>query len=279
MAKITVLADNQNQSQYLENEHGLCIYLETERYKFLLDTGASDLFIRNAAKLNVHLSEVDFVFISHGHSDHIGGLPAFLKMNTQAKVILSKNALQQKFYSKRNGWRDLSLNDDITGFSDRLIFVENEMVFRDEIRVVNVRLNKYPFPKANKLLYKKDGELIQPDDFNHELAISFGTKDVLLYTGCAHKGLLNILETVDSISSGNIKTVIGGFHLPDGKPEPVFESNEEIQLIGDRINTQFHQTEFLTGHCTGEMAYQQLKIHLKDRINQFYTGYSEEFNF
>lgn len=276
--KIIVLADHRIQNQHLENEHGLCIYVETDGYKCLLDTGASDLFIRNAEKLSVELKEVDFVFISHGHSDHIGGLPAFLKMNTQAKVVLSKNALQQKFYSQRNGWRDLSLKDDITEFHDRLVFVENEMVFGNEIHVVNVRLNKYPFPKANKLLYKNDGKLMQPDDFNHELVVSFGKNDLLVYTGCAHNGLLNVLETVDLMNRGRVKKVIGGFHLPDGKTETELETNDEMKFICDKIITQYPQTHFSTGHCTGDSAYRQLKIHLNDRINQFYTGYFEEFD-
>lgn len=75
--KIIVLSDNRTINSELETEHGLCVYLETEKYKCLLDTGASDIFISNAARLNVDLTDVDYVFISHGHADHTGGLPAF----------------------------------------------------------------------------------------------------------------------------------------------------------------------------------------------------------
>ena len=84
--KITVLADNRKFDDTLESEHGLCIYLETENYKCLLDTGASDVFITNAEKLGIDLNEVDFVFISHGHADHIGGLPEFLSVNVKARI-------------------------------------------------------------------------------------------------------------------------------------------------------------------------------------------------
>ena len=66
--KFIVLSDNRTINPYLGTEHGLSIYLETENHKFLLDTGASDLYIQNAIKLNVDISAVDFLFISHGHA-------------------------------------------------------------------------------------------------------------------------------------------------------------------------------------------------------------------
>ena len=107
--KLVVLSDNQAMNDLLESEHGLCVYLETEQYKCLLDTGASDIFIRNAEKLAIDLSDVDYVFISHGHADHIGGLLAFLQINRKAKVVLSKNATNQSFFSKRNDHKGIHI--------------------------------------------------------------------------------------------------------------------------------------------------------------------------
>ena len=99
--KRTVLVDNRANEPLLETEHGLSILLETEKHRILLDTGASDMFIRNAKRLGIDLSTVDYVFISHGHSDHAGGLKAFLEVNRIAKVIVSPDAIKGKFYSKR----------------------------------------------------------------------------------------------------------------------------------------------------------------------------------
>ena len=101
--KWTVLSDNRSDYSRLSTEHGLSIILQTTnereqcdaciniaerggvrrsqtvRHKILLDTGASDVFIRNAEQLGIDLSDVDYVFISHGHSDHAGGLRYFLE--------------------------------------------------------------------------------------------------------------------------------------------------------------------------------------------------------
>ena len=97
--KWTVLSDNRTQNPSLETEHGLSILLETEKHRILLDTGASDVVIRNAETLGVDLSTVDYVFISHGHSDHAGGLKHFMEINTQAQIIVSPDALKGRFFS------------------------------------------------------------------------------------------------------------------------------------------------------------------------------------
>ena len=64
--KWTVLSDNRSNDSRLSTEHGLSVLLQTEQHRILLDTGASDVFIRNAELLDIDLSYVDYVFISHG---------------------------------------------------------------------------------------------------------------------------------------------------------------------------------------------------------------------
>ena len=108
----TVLSDNRSCNPALETEHGLSILLATEQHKILLDTGASDVFIRNAELLGVDLNDVDSVFISHGHSDHAGGLRYFLEHNRQArtafKVIVSPDAMSGRFFSKRGNLHSIT---------------------------------------------------------------------------------------------------------------------------------------------------------------------------
>lgn len=75
---IKVLIENTAISKDFGCEHGLSLYIETGDRKILFDVGASELFLENAKKLGVDVSDVDYLVISHGHYDHGGGLRAFL---------------------------------------------------------------------------------------------------------------------------------------------------------------------------------------------------------
>ena len=53
--RIAVLSENTSASEGFESEHGLSLYIETKKHKLLFDTGASDVFAKNAAKLDIDL--------------------------------------------------------------------------------------------------------------------------------------------------------------------------------------------------------------------------------
>lgn len=277
--KLVVLVDNRKIDDELETEHGLSVYVETEQHKYLLDTGASDTLIRNAAKLQVDLKAVDYVFISHGHADHIGGLGAFLEINSTAKIILSTHALNQKLYSNRRGLHHISIELDPKKYQNEFIFVDTEAQVNEEFKIYSARQDQYPTPKGNKTLFKKakeDAQMVK-DDFDHELiaCIDAGTdkNQMLVFVGCGHKGLMNILGTVSEKTSQIIRYVLGGFHLLDSTDTASYESEEEIEALGDELNTKYKQAEFITGHCTGENSYQVLKKKLEYRLIHFFTGY------
>ena len=184
--KWTVLSDNRCNDCALFTEHGLSIILQTEKQKLLLDTGASDVFIRNAEQLGIDLSDVDYVFISHGHSDHAGGLRCFLEHNRQAQVIVSPDAMSGKFFSKRGNLHSITTEWPEIG-DDRLILINQTFEITEGIHVIAHIPQNHPMPKGNQHLYVQDadGDYIH-DDFRHELALYV---DGLLFTGCAHSGL------------------------------------------------------------------------------------------
>ena len=99
--KITTLVENSVYGKGLQGEHGLSLLVDTGGHRLLFDTGASDLFIRNARMLGIDLKDVDFLVLSHGHRDHTGGLHHFLQVNQKAEVVCKKELFIPKFKEER----------------------------------------------------------------------------------------------------------------------------------------------------------------------------------
>ena len=256
----TVLSDNRSKDSRLSTEHGLSILLETERHSILLDAGAGNVFVRNAEVLGVDLNSIDYVFISHGHSDHAGGLRYFLEQNRQAKVIVSPNAINGKFYSKRGNLHSITAewSEDI---KDRLIKIDKSRKISDNLYVIAHIPQIHPMPKGNKHLFVEDmnGDC-KPDDFRHELALY---TDGFLFTGCAHSGLENILAACPH----PVSSVVGGFHLLDGQ-----ESEEELLLLAERLKDHYATTQFYTSHCTGDKVFEVMKSVMGEQLQSFRCG-------
>ena len=258
--KWTVLSDNRSYDSCLFTEHGLSVLLQTERHKILLDTGASDVFVRNAEQLGIDLSDVGYVFISHGHSDHAGGLRYFLEHNQKAQVIVSPDAMSGKFFSKRGNLHSITAEwPEID--EDRLVLTGRTCEILEGLHVIAHIPQKHPMPKGNQNLYIQDadGNYIH-DDFRHELAMYV---DGLLFTGCAHSGLENIL----SACPWPVHSVVGGFHLLDGQ-----ETVDEIKALAQRLKAKYPETQFYTSHCTGDNVFEVMKDVMAEQLHLFNCG-------
>ena len=258
--KWTILSDNRTQNPLLQTEHGLSILLETDKHRILLDTGASDIFIRNAEVMGIDLSMVDYVFISHGHSDHAGGLKHLMEINDIAHVIVSPDAMNGKFFSKRGNLHSITAEwpkiED-----DRLILTDQTCAIAEDIHVIAHIPQNNLMPKGNVNLYvqKTDGDYIH-DDFRHELALYV---DGLLFTGCAHSGLENILTACP----WPVHSVVGGFHLLDGQ-----ETEDELAALAQRLQAKYPNTQFYTSHCTGNKVFTILKDVMGNHLHAFSCG-------
>jgi len=260
--KWTVLTDNRSSNEQLATEHGLSILLETSHTRLLLDTGASNLCIRNAHQLGISLDNLDYIFISHGHADHAGGLSAVVDIAKKAKVIVSPYAISRQFFSRRMGWHSITPSWPSLP-ADRLLSITQSREIATGIKVIANIPHHHAMPQGNSHLYTLDdtGEYVA-DDFRHELALYV---DGLLFTGCAHSGLENILAACPD----PVRWVVGGFHLLDKH-----ETNEELTALATRLRTSYPHTLFYTSHCTGDAVYAQLKAVMGHQLTAFSCGFT-----
>ena len=99
--KLKVLVDNNTYiDEYYLGEPAASYYIEDEDVKMLLDIGYSDIFLKNASKMNIDLSLIDSIIISHGHNDHTLGLKHYFSQNynDDISLIAHPNAFYLKVY-------------------------------------------------------------------------------------------------------------------------------------------------------------------------------------
>ncbi|HKM21007.1 MAG TPA: MBL fold metallo-hydrolase [Lachnospiraceae bacterium] len=271
--KITVLVENTSHHDELDSEHGLSLYIETAKHKLLMDTGASERFAYNAEKMGIDLSEVDTVIISHGHYDHGGGLAEFLKRNHTATIYMNKAAFGEYYHEAHNQYKYIGLNQTLKGHS-QIVMLSEDTKIDDELFVFSGVKSHENWPKTNDTLREKTDSGYHQDLFSHEqgLVICENEKTVLL-SGCAHSGIINIIERYCELEEDAPEYVISGFHLLR-KGELSDAVQKEVQEEAEHLGRQLlkYEISFFTCHCTGELAYDSLKKVMGERIQYISTG-------
>ncbi|HOO25818.1 MAG TPA: MBL fold metallo-hydrolase [Clostridiales bacterium] len=271
--KIKVLSENTAISEEFACEHGLSVYLESGGLKILFDTGASDLFLKNAKTLGVDIADVDLLFLSHGHYDHGGGLKDFLRVNKKAKLYANPRAFGDYFALREGGEYEYIGLDKELAEEERFSQSLDGQKIGEKLEVLSNVISLQLFPKANSLLYKKTQVGFSKDDFLHEQSLIVTEEDkTLLITGCAHRGIVNILRRYKAKKGDYPDYVLGGFHLTGRLVGG--ESDEDLKEIAAFLLKT--KAKYFTGHCTGLEAYEKIKVLMGDNLAYASAGMQTE---
>ena len=274
MMQVTTLIENRpNKSDSrLVSEWGFSLHIMFNGQSILFDTGASGAFAKNATHLSVDVASVNAAVLSHHHVDHGGGLRQFLELNTRAKVYLGETPNGDCFaklfgvLKKYVGLHKALLTD----YASRFKTITEPMQILPDVYILSV----HPKPKGNKHIFlKRDGALAL-DGFTHEIVMAIKEAGKLVvFTGCSHSAILNMLDTVAKEFEGTpIKAVIGGFHLIGVPPfNFMADTKSEVENLGRSI-LNYPIDETFTGHCTGTKAFRMLKAVMADRLTDIQTG-------
>lgn len=201
--KLTVLVDNYSLiDNYYLAEPALSFYIEDDDKKILFDTGYSDVIIKNAKAMNIDLSKIDTIVLSHGHNDHTGGLVYLKELKQNIDLYCCENVDEEKVHNDHVITCPIKLNKLPNNFklhiSNNPQNISKHLVFLGKIdRIIQPlrMLGDDPLYDDSALLYK-------------------GNNNISIITGCSHSGICNIINQAKNISGINkINKIIGGFHL------------------------------------------------------------------
>ena len=277
--RVITLIENRPSSidSRLVAEWGLSLHITFNGHNILFDTGNSGSFADNAEHLSVNLAAVDTALLSHHHYDHGGGLRRFFEANGDAPVYLGQAPGGDCFgrpllpFMKKYVGLDKTL---MTDFPNRFKTVGRPAEILPDVFVFPHISGLYPRPAGNRRLFvRRDGKLT-PDDFAHEIVMAIKEKnELVIFTGCSHNGVLNMVATVAREFEGvPVKAVIGGFHLVALPPfSRMADTTQDVEDLAKKV-LGYPIGQIYTGHCTCTRAFAILKAVLGDRIADLETG-------
>ncbi len=267
--RIINLIENTEGNRCCLFEHGLSFYVETQKHRLLVDTGASGAFMENAFRLGVDLLQIDMVILSHGHYDHAGGMLEFTRKNPGAKILMRKLAKEAYYHKNADMEKYIGIDPQVAELP-QVELLEGDKEIDGEISVFTNVTGRKSWPSGNmELKVKKNGTFYQDDFLHEQYVVLTQNKKRILLSGCAHNGILNILDKYREIYGKDPDVVISGFHMrkKSGYTE------EDIAMIKETaIQLKKRDSVFYTGHCTGELPYQMMKELMGEQLLYVHSG-------
>ena len=208
---ITVTYDNNAYEQGLETAWGFSAFIAGTEKTILFDTGGGRSLLDNMEKLAIEPDRIDVVVLSHIHGDHTGGLSSFLEKNSNVTVYLPVS-FPRKF------------KDTVRDHGAGIIEVEESLQICE---------NVYSTGQLGRLIKEQS------------LIIRTG-KGLVVITGCAHPGIVSVVNTAKDLIKDDILLVMGGFHLERASKGRIEKIISAFKQLGVRCVGPCH--------CSGHKA-------------------------
>src|SRR5215813_13595696 len=250
--QVTILYDAFGTDPTMKKDWGFSALVEVAGKRILFDTGDNaEIFAANVKAKGVDLTKLDFVVLSHRHSDHMAGLSHVLSVNPAVKIYAPKegfgiygSSLPSSFYRK-----DESLPPEMRYYAGKPpeIMKFGSAWANARFELIDQTTEIAPGITLIALISDAPGtkEL-------KELSLALNTSDgLVLVVGCSHPGIERIVEAAASINP-KIHLIAGGFHL-------VAATDDAIAKVVTSLKDKFKVDNIAPGHCTGEPTFAALK--------------------
>ncbi|MBO7702823.1 MAG: MBL fold metallo-hydrolase, partial [Solobacterium sp.] len=200
--------------------------------------------------------------------DHGGGLPYVMKTALRANVYLSEHAFGSFYSMHSDGPHFIGISEEIENDPGVQLITESREI-DDELFLLSDIGFAHPIPSANERLMVETEDGLMPDRFDHEICLVVSENHHrYLFSGCAHHGILNILDRFREVYGTVPEAVFSGFHMM--KKQYSEEDLRMIQKTAEELCQ--YPTRFYTCHCTGEEPYQRMKKIMKDQLSYLHCG-------
>jgi len=271
--KITVLCENTVGRLIGTGEHGFSAFIETRQGNYLFDAGNGHSVVANSLALDKDLRSIKKVFLSHGHGDHTGGLPEVLKMRGSVDVHAHPDLFLDRISITREEDKETRRFSGIPYKKRYLECLGAHFIFNSDFVEVDKGMfltgevqRQTPFEKQDPRLFMEIDGKPSPDTFPDDQSLVLDTeKGMVLVLGCAHAGMINILNHVmNKMMKDNFFAILGGTHLNFLTPEQLEASIQSLKKLKvEKIGVS---------HCTGMRAAFRLHQEFGDRFFQGYVG-------
>jgi 7,8-dihydropterin-6-yl-methyl-4-(beta-D-ribofuranosyl)aminobenzene 5'-phosphate synthase len=265
--RITILCENLVGRLVGSGEHGFSAFIETDQGNYLFDTGSGRSIVPNSLALNKDLKSIRKIFLSHGHYDHTGGLPEVLKLKGKVDVHAHPHVFLDRIAVLKEEDREIKRFIGIFYKERYLESLGANFVFNTDFKEVEKGLfltgevpRQTNFEKPDPRLFSEmDGAMTNDLFLDDQSLILDMDKGIVLILGCAHSGMINIINhVINKMGKQKFHSILGGTHLDFLTPEQLEESIKslkrmEIGKIG-------------VSHCTGMRAAFRLQQEFGDRF-------------
>ena len=265
--RITVLCDNSISRSGFVGEHGFACMIERGGEKYLFDTGPGISLPMNLKTLNMDLEDLRRVFISHGHYDHTGGLLWAVQQKGGTEVVahpavFSRHMVMDpgapdrppRYIGFPVSQTELEASGAVFTFIDHTVEVAPGIWF-----VSGIERDPEKIPKDTRLVVSENDRFV-PDPVEDDASLLIETDgSPVLVLGCAHSGVLNILDHVrEKMGVERLRSILGGTHLMFYGPAHLSRAMDEFE--------RFSVEQVGVSHCTGFDAAVKLSNRFGDRF-------------